>query len=154
MTEVRFTGIVPFPREAVFDSFIDLRNWVHFSPGVESIDDVEGWGAPRGRCRVTIRVLGRRRIADCEMTEIQRPLQFRYLAGVEGQPTSTHDCRFTDAPDGTRVDISTRWDARHGVVGLFDRFPVRWALKRMLNRSMSSFAAMMAQRRGWESGSP
>jgi hypothetical protein len=99
-------------------------------------------------------LLGRRRRFDCEMTDIERPRQFRYLAREEGRPTSRHDCRFTETAGGTRVEISARHDGRRGWAGLYDRFVVPWALRRMLNRQMASVSATLTARRRPPAGSP
>lgn len=153
MAEVRFDGVMPVPRADVFDFLADARNWPGFVPGVQTVDQVEGWGTPGGRCRLTISLLGRRRTLDCEMTESDRPRLFRYLAREEGQPTASHDCQFVEVAGGTRVEISARRDPRRGPVGMYDRFMVPWALKRMLNRQMVSVSATLAERRRGASGS-
>ena len=153
MAEVRFDGVVPIPRAEVFDFLADARNWPAFFPGVETVDHVEGWGTPGGRCRLTIRLLGRRRTLDCEMTEAERPQLFGYLAREEGQPTASNHCQLVEVPGGTRVTISARRDPRRGARGMYDRLLVPWALKRMLNRQMASVSTTLAERRRRASGS-
>ena len=147
MSEVRFDGVMPVPRAEAFDFLADARNWPAFLPGVESVDHVDGWGAPGGRCRLTIRLLGRPRTFDCEMTEIDPPQVFRYVARQGGQPPSSHDCRFDEVAGGTRVQISARQDPRGGPVGWYDRFVAPWALKRMLDRQMASVSTTLVERR-------
>jgi carbon monoxide dehydrogenase subunit G len=147
MSEVRFDGVVPAPPADVFDLLADARNWPSVMPGVETVDGVDGWGAPGGRCRLTIRLLGQSRTFDCEMTDVDRPQLFRYLAREEGQPTSSNACRFAEVAGGTRVEISAQRDARRGVAGLYDRSVVPWALKRMLDRQMTAVTTTLAQRR-------
>jgi Polyketide cyclase / dehydrase and lipid transport len=113
---------------------------------VEIVDHVEGWDAPGGRCRLTLRVLGRRRTFDCELIEIERPEMFRYVAREEGQPTAVNEGRFAEVADGTRVEITARRDPRRGPAGLFDRIVVPWALKRTLDRSMATLTSTLAGR--------
>jgi uncharacterized protein YndB with AHSA1/START domain len=146
MSEVRFDGVMPIPRAAVFDLLADARNWPVFVPGVKTVDHVEGRGAPGGRWRLTIRLLGRRRSLDCEITEFERPRLFRYLASEEGHPTATSDCQFVEVAGGTRVEISARRDPRRGPVGLYDCLVVKLALKRMLDRQMVSASITLAER--------
>ena len=152
MSEVRFVGVMPIPRAEVFDLLSDARNWPVFVPGVKAVDYVESWGAPGGRCRLTISLLGRRRTLDCEMTEFERPGLFRYLAREEGHPTASNDCRFVEVAGGTRVEISARREPRRGPVGLYDRLVVPWALKRMLDRQMVSISITLAKRHQRASG--
>ena len=102
---------------------------------------------------MTIRLLGRRRTLDCEMTECERPHLFRYLAREEGQPTASSHCQFAEVAGGTRVKISARRDPRRGAIGVYDRFMVPWALKRMLNRQMASVSTTLVERRRRGSGS-
>ena len=147
MTEIRFRGTVPFPQAEVFTYFADARNWARFSPGVEEVGHVRGWGMPGGRCRLRLRVLRRRRTIDCEMVEVDPPRMFRYLAREEGQPTAVHDCRFAGVPGGTRVEIRARRDSRRGAAGLYDRLPVRWALAWTLRRSVGRLRSDLARRR-------
>ena len=144
---------MPAPQAEVFDFLADARNWPAFVPGAVTVDHVEGWGAPGGRCQVTIRLLGRHRTLDCEMTELERPRMFRYLAREEGQPTASNDCRFAEAAGGTRVEISAQRDPRRGAVGIYDQFVVPWALKRMLDQQMRSVSTTLAERRRREPGS-
>jgi carbon monoxide dehydrogenase subunit G len=148
MAEVRFDGVLPDRRADVFDLLSDARDWPSVLPGVEAVDHVEGWGTPGGRCRLTIRVLGRRRTLDCEMVQSERPHRFGYVAREEGQPDSYHDCQFVEVAGGTRVEISARRDSRHSPAGLYDRFVVTWALKRMLNQQIDSVSTVLAERRG------
>ncbi|HEU4424053.1 MAG TPA: SRPBCC family protein [Pilimelia sp.] len=153
MTEIRFRGTVPMPRTEVFDYFVDARLWPAWFPGVEAVDDIEGWGAPGGRCRLTVRVLGRRRTFHCQMTKIDRPQLFAYVAREEGLPTSSHEGRFVEVAEGTRVEISARRDPRRGPAGFYDRIVVARALKRMMDRSMASLATTLTERRRRASGS-
>jgi carbon monoxide dehydrogenase subunit G len=153
MSEVRFDGVLPIPRAEVFDFLSDARNWPAVLPGVQTVDHVEGWGAPGGRCRLTIRLLGRGRTLDCEMLESERPNRFRYVAHEEGHPDAHNDCRFVEEAGGTRVQISARQDARRSLFGLYDRFVAPWALQRLLNRQMVSVTTTLADRRGRASGS-
>lgn len=152
MSEVRFDGDMPIPRAQVFDLLADARNWPAFLPGVKAVDHVEGWGAPGGRCRLTISLLGRRRTVDCEMTAFERPRLFHYLAREEGHPTASNDCRFIEVTEGTRVEISARREPRRGAVGIYDRFVAPWALKRMLDRQMGAVSITLEDRRRRASG--
>src|SRR6266511_4247745 len=92
MPEFRFTAIIPFPREEVSDYISDPRHWPEFFAEVESVDQVDGWDAPGGRCRVRVKALGRRQYV-AELTEFDRPQLMRDLAKQAGLPDIEHERR-------------------------------------------------------------
>jgi uncharacterized protein YndB with AHSA1/START domain len=143
---MHFSATVTFPREEVFDYVSDPRHWSEFFPAVESVEQVEGWDAPGGRCRVLLRLPpGRRQWLDYELTEFDRPRLYRDVARATGEPDE-HERVFVEVAQGTRLESTIRHPPRPGVAGLLERVVLRWVVRRMYDRAGVLIAARLADR--------
>jgi uncharacterized protein YndB with AHSA1/START domain len=145
MPEFRFGAMIPFPRDEVFDYVSDPRHWPEFFREVEAVDQVEGWDRPGGRCRVRVRVLGRRQYI-AELVEFDRPRLTRDVARQAGMPDVEHEHVFSEVPEGTRLDNIARYRPRPGLVGLYDRTVLRWAAQRTYRRMYARATASVTAR--------
>ncbi len=141
MPELRRVVTVPVPRAEVFDQVTDPRHWPEFFTEIESVDRIEGWDSPGGRCRLSVKRLGRQAYVDCELVEFDRPRLIRYLARTAGLPELDYRHTFTEVPEGTRVEFSVGRDLRRGIGRLLDQTLVRWLAARMWDRATASMVA-------------
>jgi carbon monoxide dehydrogenase subunit G len=152
MIEVRFGGIVPVPREEVFDYVTDPSHLPEYVPGVESVAILEGTDGPPLRWQVSLKLLGQHRRFECERTEIDRPRMTRFIVREGGELSSEHERMFIEVPEGTRLEFVSRQRPRPGLSGQLDRTLIRWLVQRMFDRSIVALTARLTEgRRGGES---
>jgi Polyketide cyclase / dehydrase and lipid transport len=150
MPEIRRVVTVPVPVEDVFDHVSDPRHWPEHFREIESVDQIEGWSSPGGRCRLLVKALGGRRgHVDCELIEYDRPRLIRYVATMPRLPKLEYRHAFAQVPNGTRLELSARRELRHGFARLLDQTLIRWFALRMWNRATASLTARLidSQRR-------
>lgn len=143
MPELRRVVVVPVPRAEVFDHVADPRRWPESFNEIKSVDRVEGWDSPGGRCRLSVNRLGRHAYVDCELVEFDRPHLIRYVARTAGLPELDYRHTFTEVSDGTRVEFSVRRELRGGLGRLLDQTLVRWLAARMWDRATAAIVARL-----------
>ena len=124
--------------ERGFAFITDTANWSRFWPGYVRLEEGSSWGAVGDTARLATRLLGRERLLTMRITAFEPNRLVTYTSTQPGLPDAFHERHFE--PDGTGFvyRLAVGYEARGGIVGLFDRFLLARGIRRAFRRTFTA----------------
>jgi uncharacterized protein YndB with AHSA1/START domain len=133
---------LPVPAREGFDYIVDQANWPRYWPGLVRIEPGSRWNGPGDVTRIVVRLLGREVPLEMTLRRFEPPLLVEYTSTQPGMPDARHERRFEDAGGALRYRIAVELEPR----GLYDRVVVRWAVARVLRRTLANLDSVFRER--------
>jgi uncharacterized protein YndB with AHSA1/START domain len=130
------TGVLPVGLDEGFRYVTDPANWPEYWPGVVVVD-ASRWAEPGDVATVTMRLLRRPVELRLELDELRPPELVAYRSRQSGLPDARHERRFANEGGRLRYTLTTEFEPRSGLQGLYDRLLVARGVRRALRATLA-----------------
>jgi hypothetical protein len=126
------------PVERGFAFITDTANWSKFWPGFVRLVDGSRWAVRGDTARLVTRLMGRERELAMVLTVFEPNRLVAYTSTQPGLPNAHHERHFEADGHGFLYRLVVEYEARSGVVGLFDRLLLARGVSRAFERTFTA----------------
>ena len=130
--------------ERGFAFITDTANWSKFWPGYVRLEDGSRWAVSGDTARLVTRLLGRDRELAMTITTFEPSRLVTYTSTQPGLPDAHHERHFSSDGDGFVYGLAVEYEPRGGIAGLVDRVLLPRAVRRALERTLTTLDETLA----------
>ena len=137
----------PIPVTKAFAYITDLNNWPAYWPDFVRMEDPANakWNKPGDAVVIVLKLLNREQPLNMTLEKFQKDVFVSYLSRQQGLPDARHERHFKAVPGGCEYRLVVAFEPRHGLSGLFDWIVLRWAVRRVLRRTVENLSWVFNQ---------